>query len=370
MGKDRINVTKSSMPPFDEYCKEIEPLWESRWLSNRGSMSIEFEEKLKDYLDVEEVYLFANGHVAMEVAINSLYLDGEVITTPFTHVSTTHAIVRNGLKPVFVDIDEDNFCIDPNKVEEAITEKTVAIVGTHVYGFLCDVKKLQEIADKHNLYLIFDAAHAFGVELNGVGAGNFGDISMFSTHATKVFHTIEGGIITYKSSLEEKLFAMKEIVNFGFRGQEDAVHVGTNARMNEFEAAMGICNLRHIDEEIEKRKNVASIYYEKLSEIDGIFLPKPQKGIKWNYSYFPVIFDPNIISRDKIKEELEKRNIYARKYFYPLTTKVTAYKEEYGDKKFPVAEKIANRVLTLPMYSDMTEDEVNNVCDVILNIYK
>lgn len=370
MQEKRINVTKSSMPPFEEYCKEIEELWESRWLSNRGSKSVEFEEMIKDYLGVEETYLFANGHVAMEVALNSLYLEGEVITTPFTHVSTTHAIVRNGLKPIFVDIEEDTFCIDPKKVEEVITEKTVAIVATHVYGFLCDVESLQKIADKYNLYLIFDAAHAFGVELNGIGSGNFGDISMFSTHATKVFHTIEGGIITYKSTLEDKLSGMKEIVNFGFRGQEDAVHVGTNARMNEFEAAMGICNLRHIDDEIKKRKKVAECYYKRLSNIEGVSIPKPQKGLKWNYAYFPVIFDPNIMSRDKVKDELEKNNIYARKYFYPLTTKVSVYFNEYGDQKFPVAEKIADRVLTLPLYSDMTEMEVNKVCDIILELLK
>lgn len=370
MNKERINVTKSSMPTFEEYCEEIKPLWETRWLSNRGDLSVKFEEQLKEYLDVEETYLFANGHVALEVAINALFLEGEVITTPYTHVSTTHAIVRNGLEPVFVDIDENTFCIDPDLVEKAITDKTVAIVATHVYGFLCDVKRLEEIAKKHNLYLIYDAAHAFGVELDGVGAGNFGDIAMFSTHATKVFHTIEGGIVTYKSELDEKLTAMKEIVNFGFRGHEDAVHVGTNARMNEFEAAMGICNLKHIDSEIEKRKNIANRYYERLDNVEGIFIPKPQNNLKWNYAYFPVIFDPEVKDRDEVKEKLEKDNIFARKYFYPLTTQVTAYVEKYGDLKFPVSDRITKTVLTLPMYADMSMEDVDRVCDSILELYR
>ena len=249
-----INVTKSSMPPFEEYIEELRPVWESRWLSNRGNASKKFEEDLKKYLDVEQVYCFANGHVALEVAINGLFLPkgGEVITTPYTHISTTHSIIRNGLTPVFVDVETENLTINSKLIEKNITSKTVAIVATHVYGFPCDVEEISKIAEKHNLYVIYDAAHSFGVKYKDKGIGNFGDISMFSTHATKVFHTIEGGLVTYKNKDNDKFRPMRKIVNFGFTSQEDITYIGTNARMNEFEAVMGIVNLRHIDEEIAK----------------------------------------------------------------------------------------------------------------------
>ena len=367
MEDKRINVTKSSMPTFEEYCKEIKSLWESRWLSNRGNKSIEFEEELKKYLQVEQVYCFANGHLALEVAIDGLKLKGEVITTAYTHISTTNAIVRNGLEPVFVDIKGDDYTINPDLIEKKITDKTVAIVATHVYGFVCDVEKIEKIAKKYNLYVIYDAAHAFGVTYKGVGVGNFGDISMFSTHATKVFHTIEGGIISYKTKDNEKFLPIREIVNFGFRGHEQAFYIGTNARMNEFEAAMGICNLRHIDKEIEKRKLIYEHYCKRLDGINGIKIAKPDKYLKWNYAYLPVIFDGYKLNRDEVKEKLEKDNIYARKYFFPITNKFECYKKQYGSVDLPVSSRISNTVLTLPMYADMTIDDVDRVCDGILN---
>ena len=361
---DKINVTKSSMPSFDEYIEKLRPVWESRWLSNRGKASIEFEDSLKKYLNCSNLWLFANGHVAMEVALQVLNLSGEVITTPFTHISTTNAIVRNGLKPVFVDVKEDNYTINPEQIEEHITEKTSAIVATHVYGFLCDVKNIEEIAKKHNLKVIYDAAHAFGVTLNGVSAANFGDAAMFSTHATKVFHTIEGGIVTYK---DEALFeSMKYIVNFGFTSQEEADYVGTNARMNEFEAVMGICNLEHIDEEIAKRKIAADRYHELLDGVQGVRLIEPEEGLKWNYAYYPVFFDGYKKTRNQIKAELEENGIYARKYFYPTTNKFNCYKETYSKVSFPVAEHAADCVLTLPMYADMTVEDVDRICKAIL----
>lgn len=360
----RINVTKSSMPPFEEYIETLRPVWESRWLSNRGAASKQFEDDLKRYLDCDNVWLFANGHVAMEVALQALDMKGEVITTPYTHISTTNAIVRNGLTPVFVDVKEDNYTINPELIEAAITDKTVAIVATHVYGFLCDVKAIDAIAKKHNLKVVYDAAHAFGVTLNGVSSANFGDASMFSTHATKVFHTIEGGLVTYK---DPKLFdAMQYIVNFGFTTQEEAMYVGTNARMNEFEAVMGICNLRHIDEEIAKRKIVGDRMTERLSGVPGIKLIEPEKGLVWNYSYYPAIFDGYKESRDEIKEKLEKEEIFARKYFYPITNKFACFTEQYGNVNVPVAAHAADCVLTLPMYADMTVEDADRICDVIL----
>lgn len=360
----RINVTKSSMPSFEEYIETLRPVWESRWLSNRGAASKQFEDDLKKYLDCDNVWLFANGHVAMEVALQALDMKGEVITTPYTHISTTNAIVRNGLTPVFVDVKEDNYTINPELIEAAITDKTVAIVATHVYGFLCDVKAIDAIAKKHNLKVVYDAAHAFGVTLNGVSSANFGDASMFSTHATKVFHTIEGGLVTYK---DPKLFdAMQYIVNFGFTTQEEAMYVGTNARMNEFEAVMGICNLRHIDEEIAKRKIVGDRMTERLSGVPGIKLIEPEEGLVWNYSYYPAIFDGYKESRDEIKEKLEKEEIFARKYFYPITNKFACFTEQYGNVNVPVAAHAADCVLTLPMYADMTVEDADRICDVIL----
>lgn len=362
---ERINVTKSSMPSFEEYVEEIRGLWESRWLSNHGPKSWEFEEELEKYLGVPNVWLFANGHVALEVAIQCLGLTGEVITTPYTHCSTTHAIVRNGLKPVFCDIRESDFTIDPAQIEAHITENTSAIVATHVYGFLCDVKAIQEIADKYNLKVVYDAAHAFGVKQDGVGAGNFGDAAMFSTHATKVFHTIEGGIVSYKDA--ELFDAFKYLVNFGFTSPEDIDYVGTNARMNEFEAAMGLCNLRHLDEEIAKRQIAADRYYERLSDTPGIRLFTAPAGLEWNCAYFPAVFD-GPLDRNVVKDALESDNIFARKYFYPSVDQAACYVDEHGSNSLPVSHYAADHVLTLPMAGDLSVEEVDRICDVILSV--
>lgn len=372
MSSKRINVTKSSMPSFDEYIEELKPVWDSRWLSNRGTASVKFENLLKDYLDCDNIWLFANGHVAMEVALQTLNLNGnldknvkgEVITTPYTHISTTNAIVRNGLEPVFVDVKEDNYTINPELIESAITERTVAIVATHVYGFLCDVDAIGKIAKKHKLKVVYDAAHAFGVTLNGESVANFGDAAMFSTHATKVFHTIEGGLVAYKDA---SLFdSMQYIVNFGFTSQEEAKYVGTNARMNEFEAVMGICNLRHLDEEIAKRKVAGDHFTERLGNVKGIKLIKPEPGLIWNYAYYPVFFDGYKYSRDEIKARLQAEDIYARKYFYPITNKFACYSTRYGNITVPVAAHAADCVLTLPMYADLSIEDADRICDVIL----
>ena len=365
----RINVTRSSMPDLEEYIEELKPVWESRWLSNRGAASIKFENMLRSYLGVEEVYCFANGHVALEVAINSLFFPAgaEVITTPYTHCSTTHAIVRNGLKPVFVDVEPQTLTIDPDLVEQAITSKTVAIVATHVYGFPCQVERLQEIANAHHLTVIYDAAHAFGVCVNGVGIGNYGDLSMFSTHATKVFHTIEGGIVTYKGRDRERFDPLDKLVNFGFSSPEDIDYVGTNARMNEFEAVMGIVNLRHIDEEINKRKAAAEQYWKRLEGTQGLVLLRPAPDVKWNYAYFPVLFDGYAMDRNQIQQLLSEHQIYARKYFFPITNEAKCYAETYGDACVPVARSAAQNVLTLPLYADLSIDDVDRICDIILS---
>ena len=359
-----IQVTRSSMPDFEEYTEEIKGLWDSYWLTNMGKKHKQLEVDLKDYLDASNITLFTNGHLALECAIAAFNLTGEVITTPFTFASTTHAIVRNGLEPVFCDINSDDYTLDTDKLESLITKKTSAIIPVHVYGNICNVQEIERIAKKYNLTVIYDAAHAFGVTVNGMGVANFGDASMFSFHATKVFHTIEGGAVTYKDgSLSKELNDLK---NFGITGPESVEYVGGNAKMNEFQAAMGICNLRHIEGEIAKRKTVVESYIGRLSSVKGIKLCKPQTGVKSNYAYFPVVFDGYKMSRDEVFEKLKAENIYARKYFYPLTNSFECYKGRFDVEKTPVAKYVADRVLTLPLYADLALEDVDRICDIIL----
>ena len=356
------------MPTYEEYCEEIKKLWDNRWLSNRGVEHQQFEKELCQFLDCQYVSLFANGHVALEVTIDAFNFPKgkEIITTPYTHCSTTHSIVRNGLIPVFVDVNETNYTIDPQSVENAITNNTVAIVATHVYGFMCDVEKIEEIAKKYKLKVIYDAAHAFGVKYKGKDATSFGDAAMISCHATKVFHTIEGGITVFHDYDVWK--HVDQLTNFGFVSHEQVDFVSTNARMNEFEAAMGLCNLRHINSEIEKRRIVAERYWKRLEGVVGIKLIKPDKDTKWNYAYFPVIFDGYKYDRNEIQQKLADKGIFARKYFYPLTSDLNCYKERYSSsiEHTPIAKRVADTVLTLPMYADLTVDDVDRICDIIL----
>ncbi len=361
--KNPIQVTRSSMPEFEEYIEEIRELWDTHWLTNMGTKHKNLESQLLYYLNVPNITLFTNGHLALECIIAALDLRGEVITTPFTFASTTHAIVRNGLKPVFCDINPDDYTIDVEKIDSLITEKTSAIIPVHVYGNVCDIEAIDRIAKKHNLKVIYDAAHTFGVTVNGQGVGTFGDASMFSFHATKVFHTIEGGAVTYNDpSFRSSLNALK---NFGITSPETVECVGGNAKMNEFQAAMGICNLRHVDKEIEKRKVVVDRYIENLDKIKGIKLSKGQAGVKPNYAYFPVVFDGYKKTRDEVFEQLKAHNIYARKYFYPLTNSFACYKGQFNVDHTPVAKYIADRVLTLPLYTDLELELVDRVCEII-----
>lgn len=363
-----INVTRSSMPEYEEYCEEIKDLWESRWLTNCGSKHRQLEADLRNYLHVPNVMLYVNGHMALENILSAMEFPegGEIITTPFTFTSTTHAIVRCGLTPVFCDINPDDYTIDADKIESLITDKTVAILPVHVYGNLCDVEKLNEIAKKYGLKVIYDAAHAFAVTYKGLSAAVFGDASMFSFHATKVFHSIEGGMIAYRDeSLTEKLGDLR---NFGIHSTEEIPYCGGNAKMNEFAAAMGICNLRHIDGEIARRKAVAGRYRENLKNIMGIKLNVIQKDVVSNYAYFPVVFDGYRYSRDEISAKLAANDISARKYFYPLTNSEACFKGKayYGKEKTPVAEYVSERVLTLPLYAELTPDEVDRICEIII----
>lgn len=363
---ETINVARSSMPEFEEYCEEIRPLWESRFLTNMGEKHLQFEKDLQAYLSTPNVTLFTNGHLALENIITALGLRGEIITSPFTFASTTHAIVRCGCTPVFCDIDPDDYTIDADQIEELITPETSAILPIHVYGNLCNVEKIKEIAEKHHLKVIYDAAHAFGVTKDGISSANFGDAAMFSFHATKVFHTIEGGAVCFRDeTLKRK---MNDLKNFGIHGPESVPDVGGNAKMNEFCAAMGICNLRHLDSEIEKRKAAYELYMERLSGREGIQLNKVRAGIRSNYAYFPVVFDGYKHDRNEIYDLLAEENIIARKYFYPLTNSFECYrgKEGFDPERTPIAKHIANHVLCLPIFADITAETVNRICDIIL----
>lgn len=364
-----INVTRSSMPEFEEYCEEIKELWESHWLTNMGAKHRQLQAELEAYLNTPHVALYTNGHLALENVISAFDFPkgSEVITTPFTFASTTHAIVRNGLVPVFCDVNDEDYTIDVTKLEALITEKTCAIVPVHVYGNICDVDAIKRIADAHHLKVIYDAAHAFGVTYNGENVANFGDASMFSFHATKVFNTIEGGAVTFAEDALVQL--LNDLKNFGIRGAEKVAFVGGNAKMNEFQAAMGICNLRHINEEIAKRKVVVEQYRKRLSGIPGIKLCVPQDGVCSNYAYFPVVFDGFKHTRDDIFARLGEQGIVARKYFYPLVNDYDCYKElpTAGTEKTPVAKHIADRVLTLPLYADLNLDDVDRICDIIIS---
>lgn len=361
-----IYVTRTSMPSKEEYFKEISDLWDTHFLTNMGQKHQMLERELKEYLRVKELSLFCNGHMALELLLQVMELSGEVITTPFTFASTTHAIVRNGLVPVFCDINEDDYTIDVNKIESLITEKTSAILPVHVYGNICDVEAIDEIARKHHIKVIYDAAHAFGVTYKGQGAAAFGDASMLSFHATKVFNTIEGGAVCFKdAAVGEKLYQLK---NFGIQSETEVTGVGVNAKMNEFQAAMGLCNLRHIDEEIAKRKRVFERYMENLGDIAGIKVPyKPQSDFISNYAYFPVIFDEAKCgcSRDDLYDELRKCHIFARKYFYPLTNTFSCFEGQFDVQKTPTALWVSERVLCLPMYADLELDDVNKICSII-----
>ena len=364
----QILVTRSSMPTFEEYCDEIKDLWNTRWLTNMGAKHKQLQTELEKYLGVPHVTLYTNGHLALENAIGALNLPegGEVITTPFTFASTTHAIVRNGLVPVFCDVNNRDYTMDVTKLESLITDKTVAIVPVHVYGNLCDVETIEMIAKKYGLKVIYDAAHAFGVRYKGVSSACFGDASMFSFHATKVFHTIEGGAVCYKNDSWVQL--LNDQKNFGFHGPEEVAYVGGNAKMNEFQAAMGICNLRHLDGEIAKRKIVVERYRQRLSGVEGICLCQPQDGVESKYAYFPAVFDGYKYTRNEIFEMLKAQEITARKYFFPLTNSFECYRNypTAGVEKTPVAQHLALRVLTLPLYADLALEDVDKICDTIL----
>ena len=368
MNDEKILVTQSSMPTYEEYIEAIKPLWDSHWITNMGKYHKELEAQLKTYLKVPQISLMVNGHMALEMAIQAMdFPEGaEVITTPFTFISTTHAIVRNHLKPVFCDVKLSDGTIDETKIEDLITENTVAIVPVHVYGNICNIEEIQRIADKYSLKVIYDAAHAFGVTYKGKGIGSYGDASVFSFHATKVFNTIEGGAVTFSDpKFYDKLYNLK---NFGIRGEELVVSVGANAKMNELTAIMGLCNFKHIDAVIQERKIRYEKYKELLKDVPGIRFFEDRSDCEKNYAYFPIRVEETYgITRNELYDRLREHNIYARKYFYPLTSDQACFKNKYKKVDLSNARKLSEEVLALPFYEKLEFEKIKEIAELIQN---
>ena len=367
----QIPITRPYMPAQKDFMQYAQRIWENRWLTHGGPLVAELQETLKKRLQVQELVVFANWHLGLDCAMKALNLhDGEAITTPFTYISTSQALRMNGLKPIFCDIKEDTGIIDEEKIEPLITEKTKVIVPVHVYGFPCNYQRIQQIADKYALKVVYDAAHTFGVTVDGKGIGTLGDASMFSFHATKVFHTVEGGAVAFRDpELKEKLISAK---NFGMIASGEVTSISFNAKMTELHAAMGLANLETLEWQIEQRRALVEHYLRRLSDIKGIRLchwddPK----IKYNYAYFPVFFDEKLlgIGRDKIAEQLRKKyNILVRKYFYPLLSDFQCYCTQYDSRNTPIAKKISSQVLTLPLFVELEHEQIDYICDAILEI--
>lgn len=363
--KKPIYVTKPYIPPMEEYLKYIEEIWKSEVLTNMGGLHNQLEYQLKQYLEVPYAMLFTNGHSALELVLEGLNLSGEVITTPYTFASTSHAIVRNGLTPVFCDIKDSDFTMDSSKIESLITEKTTAILAVHVYGYPCDVEGIRKIAKKHNLKVIYDAAHAFGEKVEGIGIGNFGDASMFSFHATKVFHTVEGGAVIIKNM--ELGYKLHQLRNFGITGEESITSIGSNAKMSELHAAMGLCNLKHIDELIAKRRVRVEHYEKRLSKIPGVRIAQRRDDVEYNYAYMPIVIEEKEYGedRDYVCTRLNREGIFPRKYFYPLVNTCDCYLEKCDMQETPIANHISKSVLSLPLYADLPMEIVDKICDLI-----
>lgn len=363
-----IYVTKPLLPNIEDYKTQIENIFESQWLTNMGIKHNELEEKIRNELKVPNVSLFNNGTIALLTALKALDLPygSEVITTPFTFAATPHCIVWNNCKPVFCDIEPNTMTIDADKIEDLITPNTSAILGVHVYGFPCDVEKIDKIAKKHNLKVIYDAAHAFSTEINGRGIGTFGDITMFSFHATKLFNTIEGGCLTYsEEDLVRKIYNLR---NFGIRGEEVVEDVGINGKMNEFQAAMGLENLKIYKNEQEKRAKVKAFYNENLSKIKGIRIPKMPDNVTNSYQYYPIVIeDDYCLTRDELYTKFKEQNIYTRKYFYPACHDYDCYKNDLAVKlaNLDVVNDLKHKVLCLPFYGDLQEAILDKIVEII-----
>ena len=365
-----IYVTRPFLPPLEEFSQGLQAIWDSRWLTNNGPVLQTFTQELSSFCKTENVCLFNNGTLALQIALQGMGISGEVITTPYSFVATTHALYWNKIRPVFVDIEPDYYTLDPEKVEAAITPWTTAILAVHVYGHPCRLERLAEIARRHNLRLIYDAAHAFGTEVDGIPIAHFGDLSMFSFHSTKLFHSIEGGMLTFQEAALKGVFDY--LKNFGFKNEVEVVMAGTNAKMNEFQALMGLQVLKHLGGIIAKRTRITEVYRSMLREIPGIHLTPPlPANQKYNYAYLPVEVDEAEfgMSRDALQECLQKWNVYPRRYFYPLICDFPCYRNIAVTSSLQVARRAAGRILTLPIYDTLEISEVEAICDIVLHLH-
>lgn len=366
---EKITVTSPLLPPLEELTAYMEDIWSRKWLTNNGHYHQELEKALCEYLKVPYLSLFTNGTLPIMVALQALRITGEVITTPYSFVATTHSLWWNGIKPVFVDIDPQTGNIDPDKIEAAITPKTTAIMPVHVYGNPCDTKRIKEIADTYGLKVIYDAAHAFGVEVNGKSLLAEGDMATLSFHATKTYNTIEGGaLICHDAETKQRIDYLK---NFGFAGETTVVAPGINGKMDEVRAAYGLVALKYVDAAIEKRQNIANYYRSQLKSIKGISFLDERSDVKYNYSYFPVFVDANAygMTRDELYHKLKVNNILGRRYFYPLISEFSTYRGLASSRKENLSEAhvMADGVICLPMHHELDSDSLNKIVKVLIN---
>ena len=360
-------VTRPNMPPLEEFNVYLEKIWENKWLTNGGEFHQELEQQLAAHLGVKYVSLFSNGTLALLVSLQALRISGEVITTPYSFVATSHALLWNGITPIFCDIDPETFNLSPEKLEFLITKNTTAILPVHVYGYPCDVRKIEYLADTYGLKVIYDACHAFDVRLKGESILNFGDLSVLSFHATKIFTTLEGGaIITNDEKLKRRIDYLK---NFGIADETTVIAPGINAKMNEVQAAFGLLQLKYVKKNIARRKYLTTLYRSRLRGVAGITVLEDLPDVQHNYSYFPILVDEHRsgISRDDLFNKLRQKNIYSRRYFYPLISKFPMYRTLETAKNLPVAERIADQVICLPLYPDLPEEKLEEICDLVLS---
>lgn len=370
--KEPIYVTRPLLPDLGHFTEKLKEVWKSRWLTNIGEQHTQLEAKLQEILKVRNLSLFNNGTIALITAVQSLRLSGEVVTTPFTFSATPHVLVWNGIQPIFCDIDPVTMNIDADKIESMITPKTTGILAVHVFGSPCNVKKIQKIGNYYGLKIVYDAAHAFGVEIDGKGIGNYGDISMFSFHATKLFHTAEGGALTFNNlNLKVQVDLLK---NFGIKNEEDVIMPGINGKMNEIQAALGLIMLKYINEERARRKKIDGIYRKCLQQVKGISLIEDVPSVSKSYQYFVIRIEECAfgISRDEIYKRFKEYNIFTRKYFYPLCSNHACYRQlpSSNPANLPVANQIAREVLSLPLYGDLDIDSVHKICDILKSFGK
>ena len=365
---EKIFVTRPVLPKIEEVTEKLKDIWSAKWLTNNGPQHTMLERELENFLKVPYLSLFNNGTIALIVACQSLRLSGDVITTPFTFAATTHVLSWNNIQPIFCDVDAETMNIDAEKIESMITPRTTAILPVHVFGTPCDVEKIQEVADRYGLKVIYDAAHAFGVEIGGKGIGDFGDISMFSFHATKLYHTVEGGALVHgDKNLKARIDLLK---NFGIKNEDEVVMPGINGKLNEVSSAIGRIMLNYVEDERQKRIALHEVYNSELADVEGIkLMPKVADDVKLNYQYYVIRIDKKLFgkSRDEVYDEFKKYNVYTRKYFHPLCSEFTCYRQLNSARKenLPVANEIADQVLSMPMYGELSADDVKKICDIL-----